>query len=342
MTSPIAPPTADLQLVRPSLGTKRARLLVNAAGLGVFIGVTAYVTVRWGLVVIMRDWLWVWILGFLLAISLTDLRRYGRGVILDWLPFVGIIVAYDLLRGMADPSVGEAHYVQQLDAERFLFGGTLPTQWLQDRLWDFPANGVIHVYDYALWALYNTHFVTTVLVAAVLWKVNRERFLRFRTMVAVLAFSAMLTFAAFPTLPPWLAFEQGHISEVPRLVQAVWHHTGMRGSGNIFEDGAEWANPVAAWPSLHAAYPMLLLLFFWSAAGRVVRALLVTYVLAMGFVLVYSGEHYFVDIIGGWIYGAAAFTMTTFAYRVVEQRRSLRSQFTGSFARSRPSPTGTL
>jgi membrane-associated phospholipid phosphatase len=269
----------------------------------------------------MRDWLWVWILGFLLAISLTDLRRYARGVILDWLPFFGIIVAYDILRGMADPSVEEAHYAQQVGVERFLFDGRLPTLWLQDRLWDFPANGVIHVYDYLCWAVYNTHFVTTVLVAAVLWKVDRARFLRFRTMVALLAFSGMLTFAAFPTLPPWLAFEQGHISEVPRVMQAVWHHTGLRGSGNIFENGAEWVNPVAAWPSLHSAYPMLLMLFFWSS-GRAVRTLLIAYVLAMGFVLVYSGEHYFVDIIGGWAYGAAAFMATTFAYRIVEQRRA--------------------
>jgi membrane-associated phospholipid phosphatase len=295
-------------------------MLITAAGLGVFAAVTAYVTARWGLVVLMRDWLWVWILGFLLAISLTDLRRYARGVLVDWLPFVGIIVGYDLLRGMADPSVQQAHYVQQLDSERFLFGGTLPTQWLQDRLWDYPATGVIHVYDYLVWAVYNTHFVVTVLVAAVLWKVNRERFLRFRTMVAVLAFSGMLTFALFPTLPPWLAFDQGHVSEVPRVVQAVWHHTGWQGSGNIFEGGAQWANPVAAWPSLHAAYPMLLLLFFWHS-GRAVRALLIAYVLAMGFVLVYSGEHYFVDIIGGWAYAAAAFAATTFAYRFVEQRR---------------------
>ena len=282
--------------------------------------VTAYVTARWGLVVLMRDWLWVWILGFLLAISLTDLRRYARGVLVDWLPFVGIIVGYDLLRGMADPSVEQAHYVQQLDAERFLFGGTLPTQWLQDRLWDYPANGVIHVYDYLVWAVYNTHFVVTVLVAAVLWKVNRERFLRFRTMVAVLAFSGMLTFALFPTLPPWLAFDQGHISEVPRVVQAVWHHTGWQGSGNIFEGGAQWANSgrglaLAARRLSHAPAAVLLALGPGGARtpdrvcpGDGVRARL------LGRALL-RRHHRGMGLRG------AAFAATTFAYRFVEQRR---------------------
>src|SRR5436853_5122316 len=139
------------------------RPLINALGLGTFAAATVYVTSRWGLVVLMRDWLWIWILGLLLAISLTDVRRYARGVVRDWLPFIGIIIAYDLLRGLVDPSVEQAHYVQQLDGERFLFGGTLPTVWLQQHLWDFPRNGVIHVYDYVGWAIYNTHFMVTVL-----------------------------------------------------------------------------------------------------------------------------------------------------------------------------------
>src|SRR6185503_12930272 len=101
---------------RPSL----PRIGLNVAGLVLFGAVTAYVTARWGLVVLMRDWLWVWVLGLLLAVSLSDVRRFARGVLMDWLPFIGIIVAYDFLRGAVDPSIAQAHYAQQIDAERFL------------------------------------------------------------------------------------------------------------------------------------------------------------------------------------------------------------------------------
>ena len=60
-------------------------------------------------------------------------------------------------------------------------------------------------------------------------------------------------------------------------------------------------------PSLHAAYPMLICLFFWSRANRWFRALLVAYVLAMAFTLVYTGEHFVIDEFVGWSYAAAAY-----------------------------------
>jgi membrane-associated phospholipid phosphatase len=84
---------------------------------------------------------------------------------------------------------------------------------------------------------------------------------------------------------------------------------------------------VAAVPSLHAAYTLLITLFLWRAAGRM-RPLLALYPLAMAFALVYAAEHYVVDILLGWVYTVAAVWMVSqFANRV-----------SGSF--SRPSRRG--
>jgi membrane-associated phospholipid phosphatase len=86
----------------------------------------------------------------------------------------------------------------------------------------------------------------------------------------------------------------------------MWEALGITPAKALFENHGEFYNQEAALPSLHAAYPMLLLLFFWGA-GRWARVGLVAYVLAMGFTLVYSGEHYVADIIVGWLYAAAVF-----------------------------------
>ena len=51
------------------------------------------------------DVLAIWLLAGLLCFSLTDLQGYFRGVILDWLPFMAILIAYDSLRGSAGPAV---------------------------------------------------------------------------------------------------------------------------------------------------------------------------------------------------------------------------------------------
>jgi membrane-associated phospholipid phosphatase len=66
-------------------------------------------------------------------------------------------------------------------------------------------------------------------------------------------------------------------------------------------------NDVAAIPSLHAAYTLLVVLFFWSMVKWWGRLLLLLYPLAMGFTLVYTGEHYVFDVVLGWVYAVVIY-----------------------------------
>ena len=69
----------------------------------------------------------------------------------------------------------------------------------------------------------------------------------------------------------------------------------------LFERGQEYSNPVAAVPSLHAAYTLLFAIYLWRVR-RWARPLLAAYVAAMAFALVYTAEHYVADILLGWAY----------------------------------------
>jgi membrane-associated phospholipid phosphatase len=306
----------------PTAGAAARRLgslLPGTLGLIVFLVATAVLMARHGPFMILRDWLWIWIVAGLLAISLGSPLRAARRIVVDWLPFIAVIVAYDLLRGLSDGVVSTPHYAQQVDAERFLFFGHLPTLWLQQRLWHPPA---FHIYDYVCWSVYNTHFVVTLLVAAGLWLVDRDRFRRFRVLVAALAFTGMATFFFYPSLPPWLASRDRRIPQISRLVDDVWGHVGISGGSGLFENGSRWANEFAAIPSLHAAFPMLVLLFFATTRKPVMTALLAVYVTVMAFALVYTGEHYAVDVFAGWIYaGAVWWTIPRLGRRLRKRRR---------------------
>jgi membrane-associated phospholipid phosphatase len=271
------------------------------AGLAAYLVLSAAVLARWRIFP-STDWIWVWLLLGLVAASVADLRTGMRGIVRDWLPFMAMILAYDLLRGVSDGFVPTAHSSLQIDFDRLLFGGHLPTVVLQRAFYDLHH---VRWYDYVTWAVYSTHFLVTVVVAAVLWRVNRDRFRAFSARVVTLAFAGIATFAVYPTVPPWLADERGLIPHVRRVVLHVARHVGLQQVGEVFARGSHFANTVAAVPSLHAAFPMLLLLFFWSS-GRWVRALLIAYVLAMGVAVVYSGEHYVFDVLGGWLYAAGA------------------------------------
>jgi membrane-associated phospholipid phosphatase len=250
-----------------------------------------------------RDALFVWILLGLLAFSLTDPRRWLRGVLLEWLPFGAILFAYDRLRGSAD-EIFSAYYLPQLRADELLFAGTVPTVWLQERLWG--GAGAIDWIDYASWVVYLTHFFGTLVVAASLWLFARGHFRRYMAMVCVLAAAGFVTYALFPAAPPWLASEAGHLPPTDRIVRFVSADVPISFFGAIWESGADYANDVAAVPSLHAAYALLISLFLWRLAPGGWRVALALYPVAMGFALVYTAEHYVSDILLGWLYAAAA------------------------------------
>ena len=256
-----------------------------------------------------RERLLLWIVLGLLALSTTNLVGWLRSVVFEWLPLALVLAAYDLLRGRADGLFFSTWYRPQLDADAFLFGGTVPTVWLQDRLWHGTSDVRWYDYAYASWTVYVSYFVATYLLAGVLWFFARARFRRYVGSVALLAGMAFATFALFPAAPPWLASREGELDWTTRLIGPISGHVPFFSFSfeGLWERGSEYSNPAAAVPSLHAAYTLLFTLFLWrSTRWASARALLALYPPAMAFALVYTAEHYFVDILLGWAYTVAA------------------------------------
>ncbi len=243
-----------------------------------------------------RDLLAVWLLLGLLCFSLTDLRGYARGLVLDWLPFLGLLIAYDALRGSAG-HLFAVHYLPQLDVDKALFGGAVPTVALQHWLW----HGHVVWFDVIFWAVYLTHFFATPLVAAVLWKLDRRRFRTFAVLVAVLSFAGLATYALYPAAPPWMAARDHFIAPVTRIVPLVWQSVGLHSAGSLVEGGYRYANDVAAVPSLHAAFSLLIAITLWPRRHKWLRPVVAAYPLLMAFSLVYGGEHYVSDVLLGWL-----------------------------------------
>jgi hypothetical protein len=266
-----------------------------------------------------RDRLLVWIVLGLLALSTANLGGWARAVVLEWLPLALVLAVYDLLRGHADGLLFSTWYRPQLEADSFLFSGTVPTVWLQERLWQGSSD--LHWYDYASWAVYVSYFVATYLLAGWLWFFARDRFRRYVACVALLAGMAFATFALFPAAPPWLASRTGELDWTTRLIGPITGHIPFLSLSfeGLYERGSEYANPVAAVPSLHAAYTLLFTLFLWHLAPRWARPLLAAYPLAMAFALVYSAEHYVFDILLGWAYTVVGVWVVN---RLAARRRS--------------------
>jgi hypothetical protein len=244
-----------------------------------------------------EDDLLVWLAAALFVVSLSEPRSVRRGILLDWLPLYGVLAAFELERGYASHLLWGPFIRPQVAFDSYLGGGVPLTVRLQH--WLFNPHD-LRPWDYAAWAVYMSHFFTSFTVAAVLWKRDHPRFRRFILLFVGLTFLGYTIYVLYPAMPPWLASQTGNLASTTRIIPVVWDSVGIRGAAALFTGGSKFDNNVAAMPSMHAAYPMFLLLFFWGRARAGTRVLLVTYTLAMAFTLVYTGEHFIIDELVGW------------------------------------------
>jgi membrane-associated phospholipid phosphatase len=145
-------------------------------------------------------------------------------------------------------------------------------------------------------------------------------------MVSLLAVVGFATYALYPAVPPWLAAYQGHMPPVDRIVPYAWSNIHVFSFDTLFQTGSQYANDVAAMPSLHSAYSMLITLYLWGMTrSRWLRALLAAYPPAMAFALVYTAEHFVIDVLAGWLYAVAVFMAVNELADTRAERRAIRA-----------------
>lgn len=246
------------------------------------------------------------------GLVLTSIGRSWRAtaqVIMDWLPFTGVLLLYDQTRGVADRLGIPLHESDILRWEKASFGGVEPTVWLQHHLYHPPH---VYWYDAIFTLVYITHFLATPVLAAILWLRDRAVWLRYITRVIALSLAGLVTYILFPEAPPWYAARDGLTDPIHRLSARgwIWLHAGNLNHllANAQNEGS---NPIAAMPSLHAAFALLVALTIAAQLRTRWRYLLFLYPAAMGLTLVYTGEHYVLDLVAGWVYALAIHAAVT-------------------------------
>jgi len=289
--------------------------------LGIYAGILVFLTI----VVLGRGWAAWW------------------QMIVDWLPFQLVLLAYDYSRGYASPysdwqTIHHVFPVQGVTNDlglplhvtfpihfdawvgRHLGMGGMPTTWVQET---FHPTTSVPWYGVLVSLVYCSHFLVMPTVAVILWIRNRPRFLVWMRMVIVLAVAGVITYALFPMAPPWLADDGGVFPgpTIGRYTSEGFDLIGLHMVGGLVSQGQYLVNPVAAMPSLHTAYATLAAGFFWFGANWWQKILLACYPIAMGFTLLYGGEHYIVDEIAGVLYALAVLA----GWRILRARRLRRT-----------------
>ena len=225
----------------------------------------------------------------------------GKAFVRDWGPFVLIFLAWEAMRGVANTFGQTVQSDSIIGIERALFFGIVPPVELQAAL---HQPGAVSGLDIGLSLVYISHFFFPLAMAFVFWLRDRILYYRFVATLMFTSFAAFLTFLLMPVAPPRFAHQFGEALPVVDVVAAV--------SAKIDWEGFSWmygnlvGNPVAAFPSMHAAYPTLVLLFLLERWRRA-ALLWVPATLTIWFATVYLGHHYVIDVIGGVAYAVVAY-----------------------------------
>ena len=230
--------------------------------------------------------------------SLAELRRrlLPRGpldLLVQFLVIAAAYTAWRYLRGLAEPSDLSAAFASARDLVSFEDSiGTLiepdVQSWAQDHSW---------AAELARWGYANMHFKGSVLALVVIFFLYRGSYGFVRNTVIAAMGLSVLSYWLYPVAPPRFLGELG-----------LDGATSVTGNNALLSDPDNpFFNPVAAVPSMHVG---LATIFSWSLALLVpwkpLKAVLFAYPLLMTYIVVASGNHYWIDGLFGLIVAAAA------------------------------------
>lgn len=255
-----------------------------------------------------------------LILTCYFLHSTSRQWIFDFLPAALFGILYDFLRIIPKSWAGPIHVGWPHHLEALLFGFSYQGQKIIPN--DFFLNHHTPFLDILTGIAYSLHIVVPMSFGFFAWLKNRIVARQFIWAFFVVNFLAFLTYIALPVAPPWYVqqygFGPGNWS-IPSSAAGLIHFDHLTGTSYFQNIYAKNAWVFGAIPSMHAGFPLLVVLF----ARKVFRKALMPFILYMiliWFSAVYLRHHYIIDLAAGALYVLATNGILSLANRF--RRRS--------------------
>ena len=238
----------------------------------------------------------------------------GRRFFLDWAPLFAFWLVYDRLRLIQPLLYARVAVNSPFEIERAAFGwlagGEIPAHGAHTWLGSHPGALATSI-EWAAQLVYFSHLFLVPMAIAGLWMLGSSRpdsrvsFLRHIRAFTVLNFTAIALYLLLPVAPPWWVTLNGMAKPTADLITHADMSAAMHGA--LIQGMIKNASQLfAAVPSLHGAYPVLLLLLCPRNKNRLVFALIAVYACAMWASTVVLNQHYVIDLAAGAFLAIAA------------------------------------
>lgn len=235
-----------------------------------------------------------------------------RRFILGFSIFIVYWIIYDSMRIIPNYEVSNVHIREPYELEKLLFGININDVILTpNEFFRLHHNTLL---DFLSGLFYINWVPIPIAFAFYLYVKNKELFLKFSLVFLLVNIFGFIIYYIYPAAPPWYVdlygFDlhigvQGNSAGLERFDQLI----GVPVFENIYNKNA---NVLAAIPSLHSAYPVIVLYFGLLVKMKKINWFFLLFMFGIWFSAVYSSHHYFVDVIlGGFL---AVITIIGFNY----------------------------
>jgi hypothetical protein len=254
---------------------------------------------------------------FLLVALCTGLylnEPYGRKFLWAYSAFILYWIIWDGMKAFPNFEFARVHIRDLYEFEKHIFGVEVEGRMLTPNEWlaldaskgkDFFAG------------LFYINWVPVPLVFGFYLFVRRPYvFLQFAFCFLLANLIGFVGYYLYPAAPPWYVDHYGFDFDpsMPGNAAGLARFDAIVGAG-VFEGlYAKSSNVFAAFPSLHAAYPLVVLIWGIKAGLRSVNLVFGIFALGIWWAAVYSGHHYVVDLLGGIVCALLAWVLLEWAH----------------------------
>jgi inositol phosphorylceramide synthase catalytic subunit len=238
---------------------------------------------------------------FLICFCLTTyfLHPTTHRFITAFFIFVIYWIVYDSMRIYPNYLVNTVHIRQPYEFEKSLFGISVSGKILTPNEY-FKSH--THVVSDIIAGIFYINWVPVPLVFALYLLIkDKINFLRFAYAFVLANFIGFIIYYLYPAAPPWYVDQYGfdfnlHTPASAAGLSRVDEYFGIHLFHSIYSKNA---NIFAAIPSLHAAYPLIVLYFGLRRRMGRINILFFVFLAGIWFAAVYSGHHYIIDLLIG-------------------------------------------
>ncbi|GAB1464290.1 phosphatase PAP2 family protein [Pedobacter sp.] len=236
--------------------------------------------------------------------------------------FIVYWIIYDYMKAFPNYNYNNVHIADLYNFEKSVFGieqnGKLLTP---NEFWLLHTNAFLDVltgFFYLMWVP-----VPLAFAAFLFFTKERRNFLNFLLTFVWVNLLGFVVYYLYPAAPPWYVQQHGFefIAGTPGNTAGLVRFDNFFGIELFKSIYSKGSNVFAAMPSLHSAYPLIVVYYGTKGKFRKANPFFITVMVGIWFAAVYTSHHYLADVLAGIITSIIGI----FTFNWLKERKPLSS-----------------